>query len=151
MWSRWLTRDRGLNSLVASPSGLFGAYGAANGFGALRRFDLDNFTMTHEHDAGLAEEEVHQYINFDWLTLASSDQPSRTFSNLAADAPLRNEGVADPRDPPQTFSELVFAIGEREDDGTDEVVCFDARTLEVAPARGTQHGAHQSPSYSPTA
>ena len=56
---------------VTNDLGLFGETSGTSGFGALQRYDLDTFTMTHEHDSGLAEEEVdHRYDVFICLTLA---------------------------------------------------------------------------------
>lgn len=81
---------------VANDLGLF-AVCNGDGRGAVRRYDLDSFEMTHEHDAGLAEEAAHRYKPLLYLTLAAGG--------------------------------LLFALGTMGDD--EEIVCFDARTLEV--------------------
>ena len=56
---------------VTNDLGLFGETYGTTGLGALQRYDLDTFTMTHVHDSGLAEEEVdHRYDHFMCLTIA---------------------------------------------------------------------------------
>ena len=64
------TIEADLEACVANEFGLFATCRGTSGCDAVRRYDLDTFTMTHEYDSGLAELEEHRYDGLLFLALA---------------------------------------------------------------------------------